>query len=121
MVGITIEGGRVVFEIEGWDKLWALKSRLEIPLDHIKSVSVDDDAAKGWWHGLKLGGSDLPGVITAGTFYTNGRLVFFDTHAPDHTIVVELDDHEKYDRLILQVRDPAATAAKINAALTRRA
>lgn len=121
MVDVTIEGDRVIFEIEGWDKFWALKSRLEIPLDHIKSVSVDEEAAKGWWHGVKLGGSDLPGVITAGTFYAKGRLVFFDTHTPDHTIVVELDDHEKYDRLILQVPDPTATAAAINKVLARRA
>jgi hypothetical protein len=121
MVDVKLEGDRVIFEIEGWDKLWALKSRLEIPLDHIKSVKVDDDAAKGWWHGVKLGGADLPGVITAGTFYAKGRLVFFDTHAPDNTIVVELDDHEKYDRLILQVADPAGTVLKLNQILARRA
>ena len=55
------------------------------------------------------------------SFYSEGRLVFYDTHTPDHTIVVELDDHERYDRLILQVRDPAGTAARITQVLARRA
>jgi len=81
---------------------------------------VDDEAAKGWWHGVKLGGSDLPGVITAGTFYRKGRLVFYDTHKPENTIVVDLDDHENYDQLILQVRDPAAAVATITEAVARR-
>ena len=46
MVDIRIEGGRVVFEVEGWDKMWALKSRLEIPIEHVRGARVDDDAAR---------------------------------------------------------------------------
>lgn len=120
MVDISISEGRVTFEVEGWDKLWALRSKLEIPLDHIKAVKFDPDAAKGWWHGVKLGGADLPGVITAGTFYKKGRLVFYDTHKPENTIVIELDDHENYDQLILQVRDPSFAVKTINDALAKR-
>ena len=119
MIDVTIQEGRAIFEVEGWDKLWALKSRLEIPLDHVKGVRVDDEAAKGWWHGVKLGGSDLPGVITAGTFYRKGRLVFYDTHKPEHTIVVDLD-HENYDTLILQVRDPALAVKTISNAIAKK-
>lgn len=120
MVDIRIEGDRAVFEVEGWDKMWALKSRLEIPLAHIKGARADDEAAKGWWHGVKLGGSDLPGVITAGTFYKKGRLVFFDVHKPEQTIVVDLD-HEHYDQLILQVRDPKEAVRTITNAISNRA
>jgi hypothetical protein len=35
MVDISIHGDRVRFTVEGWDKLWALKSHLEIPLAHV--------------------------------------------------------------------------------------
>jgi hypothetical protein len=120
MVEICIDGDRAVFEVEGWDKMWALKSRLEIPLAHIKGARADDEAAKGWWHGVKLGGADLPGVITAGTFYRKGRLVFFDVHKPEQTIVVDLD-HEHYDQLILQVRDPKEAVRIITDAISNRA
>jgi hypothetical protein len=118
MVDITVQGDRIIFEVEGLDKLWALKSKLEIPVAHIKGARIDDDAAKGWWHGVKLGGADLPGVITAGTFYSKGRMVFYDTHKPENTIVVDLD-HESYDQLVLQVRDPAAAVRTIMGALSR--
>ena len=120
MVEVSVFDDRLIFEVEGWDKLWALKSRLEIPLAHVKGARVDEEAAKGWWHGVKLGGSDLPGLITAGTFYRKGRLVFYDTHRPEHTIVVDLD-HENYDQLILQVADPAAAVTLITAAVGKRA
>lgn len=112
MVDVSVEGDRVVFEVEGFDKLWALKSRLDIPVAHIRSARVDHGAAKGSWHGVNVGGADFPGVITAGAFYKEGRLVFYDTHKPENTIVVELD-HEDYDQLILQVRDPDAAVAAI--------
>jgi hypothetical protein len=120
MVDVRIEGNRVVFEVEGWDKMWALKSRLEVPLDHISGARVDEEAAKGWWHGVKLGGADLPGLITAGTFYRKGRLVFMDVRKPEHTIVVDLN-HEYYDQLVLQVSDPAAAVRTITNAITSRA
>ncbi len=112
MVDVTVEGDRIKFEVEGWDKLWALRSHLEIPIAHIRGARIDEEAAKGWWHGVKLGGASLPGVITAGTFYRQGRLVFYDTHKPENTIVVDLN-HEDYDQLILQVRDPAAAVDTI--------
>lgn len=117
MVEITVHGESVTFEVEGMDKLWALKSRLEIPLNHIKGARVDDNAAKGWWHGVKVPGTDLPGVITAGTFYKAGKTVFYDTHKPEHTIVVDLD-HDDYDTLILQVRDPQASVKMLNDAIS---
>ena len=65
-------------------------------------------------------GSQIPGVITAGTFYTQGRLVFYDAHKSEQTIVVDLE-HENYDALILQVRDPAAALKLISTATANRA
>jgi hypothetical protein len=51
MVNVVMQGDRVRFEVEGWDKLWALKSQLEIPLSHIRAVRADPEPARGWWHG----------------------------------------------------------------------
>ncbi|HZE07616.1 MAG TPA: hypothetical protein VE110_02565 [Gemmatimonadaceae bacterium] len=120
MVDVSVIGDRVRFEVEGWDKLWALKSQLEIPLAHIKEARVDPEAARGWWHGLRLPGTNIPGLLTAGTFLQSGGAVFFDVHNTDRTIVVELD-HETYQRLVIEVEDPAQTAATIEAARKRAA
>ena len=116
MVNVSIEGDRVRFEIEGWDKFWSLKSQLEIPLMHILSARVDPEPARGWWHGIRLPGTNLPGVITAGTFYQSEGAVFFDVHDPERTIVIELE-HEHYTRLVLEVEDPEAVVARIRAAV----
>jgi hypothetical protein len=118
MVDIEIESDKVIFIVEGLDKLWALKSRLEIPLAHITGARVDDAAAKGAWHGVNVGGANIPGVITAGSFFREGRLLFYDTHKPENTIVVDLD-HEDYDQLILQVRDPARVVHALTQAIAR--
>ena len=119
MVSITVQGDRVRFEIEGWDKLWALKGHLEIPLAHITGVRADPDAAKGWWHGLRLPGADIPGVLVAGSFLRHGRMIFYDVHDPSQAIVVELD-HEDYDRLVVEVRDPAAAVQLLAPAIAKR-
>lgn len=105
MVDLSVTGGRLVLHVQGMDELWALKSTLEIPLTHISGVHADPEVAHGWWHGLKMAGTNIPGVLTAGTFYTDGNRVFWDVHHPDKTIVIDLN-HEKYQQLIVEVEDP---------------
>lgn len=116
MVAVTIENGVATFEVEGADKLWALRSRLEIPVAHIRGAHVDPDIAHGWWHGLRAPGTSVPGIITAGTFYQQGKRIFWDVHHAENVIVVELAD-ERYDELVIEVADPAATVAQITAAV----
>ncbi|MDQ2889418.1 MAG: hypothetical protein M3R65_02540 [Gemmatimonadota bacterium] len=118
MVDISIHDRTAVFQIEGLDKFWALKGQIEVPLEHITGATVDSQAARGWWHGLRMPGTQIPGVITAGTFYSQGRRVFYDVHDPDNTIVVALD-HESYDHLVVEVADPDAEVAKIMSAISR--
>ena len=82
MVRVTVLGDRAVFEVEGLDKLWALKSRLDIPLAHIRDVVVDPDQVGRWWHGLKVWGTEIPGLFAAGTFHYHGELVCWDVRDP---------------------------------------
>ncbi|MGH7646486.1 MAG: hypothetical protein ACREND_00090, partial [Gemmatimonadaceae bacterium] len=119
MVEVTIEGDRIRFDVDGWDKMWALKSRLEIPLAHVTSVRIDPEPARGWWHGFRMPGTQIPGILTAGTFYQHDGAVFYDVHDPEHTIVIELD-HEHYRRLVVEVADAAATVALLDDALHGR-
>ena len=113
MVDLSISEGKLLLHVHGADKLWALKSSLEIPLQHVAAIRADPEAARGWWHGLKLPGTNIPGVITAGTFYQDGKRVFWDVHDPEKTIVIDLHD-ERYNQLIVEVADPAAAVALIH-------
>jgi len=112
VVDVSIESDKVVFEVIGWDKLWSLRSRLEIPLAHIKGAAADPRPALGWFQGLGLLGTNVPNIFRAGTFYQEGRLIFWDVRNPQNTIAVDLE-HEHYDRLIVEVADPAAAVALI--------
>jgi hypothetical protein len=116
MVDVTIEGDRAVFAVEGLDKLWALRSRLEIPLAHITDVESNHEQVGRWWHGFKIAGTHMPGLFAAGTFFFHGELVFWDVRSPADTIIVSLN-HERYKKLIVQVADPDATIAKLRAAM----
>ena len=113
MVSVVIQGDRVRFEVEGWDKLWALKSQLEIPVAHIRAVRADPEPARGWWHGLRLPGTQIPGLLTAGSFYQSDGFVFYDVHDPERTVVIELD-HEHYQRLVIEVENPDEVVALLS-------
>ena len=116
MVNVVVQGGRVRFEVEGWDKLWALKSQLEIPVAHIRAVRADPEPARGWWHGVRLPGTQIPGLLTAGSFYQSDGFVFYDVHDPERTVVIELD-HEDYQRLVIEVANPADVVETLRSAI----
>ena len=45
MVVVTVEGDRASFKVEGWDRLWAFRSHIEIPLEHITDVENPQETA----------------------------------------------------------------------------
>ena len=102
MVDLSISGGNLVLHVRGADKLWAFKSSLEIPLAHIAEIRADPAIAHGCWHGLRMPGTNIPGVLTAGTLYQEGKRVFWDVYNPENTVVIELKD-ERYNELIVEV------------------
>lgn len=119
MVDLSIAEGTLTLHIRGADQLWSFKSSLEIPLAHIAGVRLDPEAAHGWYHGIKMPGTNLPGVITAGTFYQHGQRIFWDVHHPENTIVIDLHD-ERYNELFIEVADPQAALTAIQRALSSR-
>jgi hypothetical protein len=112
MVDLSEADGKLILRVRGADKLWALKSSLEIPLRHISGARADKSVAHGWYHGIRMPGTNIPGVLTGGTFYQHGQRVFWDVHNPENTIVIELRD-ERYHELIVEVSDPQAAVDMI--------
>jgi hypothetical protein len=112
MVDLSISSGNLLVNVLGADKLWAFKGSLEIPLQNVAGIRADPTIAKGWWHGWRIPGTQIPGVITAGTFYQDGKRVFWDVHNPDNTVVIELRD-ERYNQLVVEVDDPNGAVALV--------
>ena len=115
MVDVTIEGDAAVFTVVGLDKLWCFRSRLEIPLSHILDVEANTEQVGRWWHGIKVLGTDLPGLFAGGTFRYQGELVFWDVRDPSKAIIVSLD-HERYRKLVIEVADPLGVVGTLRAA-----
>jgi len=120
MTQVFVSDNKLVIEMQGWDKLWALKSRLEIPIEHIKAVRADPEIAKRGRRGIRMLGTYVPGVITAGSFRQDGDRIFWNVHRPENVIVIELHD-EPYAKLIIEVLEPAVTVATIHNTLSARA
>lgn len=116
MADIEITPDHLIVHIRGADKFLALKSQLEVPLQHVAGVEASPPEAHQIWHGLKMGGSNLPGVVTAGRFLQEGEWAFWDVHHPSRAIAIRLHD-EHYAKLVIGVDDPAGTVATITAAI----
>jgi hypothetical protein len=113
MTKLEIKDNKLVIKVLGADKLWALKSELTLPIHHILSAEYDPHVAEDWRKGMRGGGTGVPGVLTAGTFYKDGQKVFWDVHKPENTIVIKLRD-ESYSQLVIEVEDPIAELEWLN-------
>ncbi len=115
MTTVTSDSENIIIEMEGIDKILALKSHLKIPINHISSVSQNTKDAKKWLgiKGIKkIAGSNLPGIISEGTFYDN-EMVFLEIHHPEKTISIFLKD-EKYKEIIIEVNNANQIINDIN-------
>jgi hypothetical protein len=118
MARITIADGMLTVQMRGLDKVLAIHGNISVPLSHIQGVDVRPEEAFKIFHGLRAG-TNIPHVVTAGTFFTHDGRLFFDIHDPERSIAIDLA-HDTYSRLIVQVDDdetPESMAAAIRAAL----
>ena len=103
LVSIHADRDTIRFTVEGWHKLWALRDGVVVRRDQITAVRHDPDAASGW-HGWRLPGTHVTGVIVAGQFRRRGEWVFYDVVDRERTVVVELTGH-RFARLVVEVAD----------------
>lgn len=116
MVNVSVNGEFLHLEVEGMDKIWALKSALEIRLSRIQGAHRAPSLAIRGLTGLRSPGTYLPGVIAAGSFYQDGKRIFWDVRDAARAIVIELEE-DRYDELIVEVEDPAAAVDLIQRSL----
>jgi hypothetical protein len=118
MVRVEVSSDRLTVHIEGFDRMWTFRSRLEVPLAHVTGAAVAPEVVRGrkGWRGP---GVHIPGVIVAGTYHLRGERVFWVVHEPAKAVVVDLTE-EKYARLVVGVTDPPGTVAEIREVLRAR-
>lgn len=117
IVDVTDES--LTVHVTGVDRILAFKSTITVPLTHVSDIRQDATEAGKVFHGLRVPGTAIPGVLTAGTFRKSGEWTFWDVHDPDKAVIIGLN-HEHYSRLVVGVDDPGATVAAVRSALATR-
>jgi hypothetical protein len=103
MVSIKRQGDRYEFIVQGMHQLWAVRSRISVA-DKDVVCAYPNTERVDWIWGLRLLGTHIPGIITAGTYRVDGRTVFYDVVNPKRSIVVELRN-TFFDRLVIEVQE----------------
>jgi hypothetical protein len=117
MTTVEIAGDRLHVHLDGWDRIWAFKRDLEFPLSHVLGVEPVPPGARP--RGLRAAGTYWPGLIAAGTYRRRSGKEFWSVRDRTRAIEIRLND-DAYDRLVLQVPDPAETIATIRRAIGQR-
>lgn len=103
-MNLTISNENLQIKLAFLEQFFAVRLRknLEIPLAHIKQVTTAK--LQSSWKDLRAPGTSIPGVIGAGTFYTERGKEFWYVTKDRNYLVIELKD-ESYERIILNVDD----------------
>ncbi|MFC0032486.1 hypothetical protein ACFFMM_23475 [Micromonospora chaiyaphumensis] len=113
-VTVQVDPERLVVRLSGADRFWALAAGVEVPTGAVTSVRLVSRAeayARG--SGFRLPGTYWPGLIMAGSYVSRstGRS-FWCVHRADQVLLVELEG-QRYDRLVLEVDEPAEVSRAI--------
>ncbi len=120
MTEVTINEDRLRVAIRGIDVLWAFKTRIVLPLEHVVGARRDPHLrAEGPWLGAGRTNSLLGYAVAAGPMLVHGRHEFWDVHDPERAITIDLVG-EPYQRLVVEVRDPVAVVDAVNGAVRGR-
>jgi hypothetical protein len=121
VVSIALGARDVTISPSGWSRIWTMRSQIRFPLSSIRAVHrAPADAGRGIWHGWRLPGTHVPGVLVAGSYYRGGRWEFWDVRvSKGRAIELELED-APYSRVVVDVADPAFEVERLRAAAQRR-
>jgi hypothetical protein len=118
MPRLELTGRELIVHLRWWESLLALRPSVRVPLAHVRGAT-EDNGFRGLALGLRIPGTHVPGVISAGTFLRDGDKQFVFIRPRLQTVVIEMTD-DAWTRLIIGVRDARAEAARINAAISAR-
>ncbi|MCT2592326.1 hypothetical protein LHJ74_20870 [Streptomyces sp. N2-109] len=117
MAHVEMTPAHLVIRLQAAQRAFGRRRPLVIPWPHVHRAYADEQAARAH-PGARWGvASNVPGVVTLGSFRRSGRRDFWAVRDPRKAIVIELTD-EKYDRLLVEVTHPEATLTAIASART---
>lgn len=118
-VEMQVNDDQLLVRFGGWDTLWTLRREVRVPLPQIEQVTVRQIGAvrpRWWW---RLRGTDVPGVIRAGSFVARGGRELWDVRQGAVAVDIELAESAPFRRIVLEVPDPALAAEQLRSSSDR--
>ena len=122
-VDIDLKATNLTVRPLGWNRVFALKLSLYAAKADVAAVARGGHLAENGPVGLRFPGTNVPGHFLAGTFWkfwgneADKVKSFWIRRHPDKCIRIDLANHD-YDYLMVEVDDPDAEIARIEAWLT---
>ncbi|HEX5166308.1 MAG TPA: hypothetical protein VFV93_12980 [Thermomicrobiales bacterium] len=115
MAAVSIDGDQLVVRLSGWESVWALRRKIVVPLRSVLGASAGTVHSK-LPRGIRLPGTFVPKLITAGSYWRKSEgWSFWSVRDERKAIDIRLRD-TRFVRIVVQVDDPYATVAMIEAA-----
>lgn len=118
MIEIVFEDEQLILKLKGWDIVWTLRRKLQIPFRSIVVVESVDPHLDEIWKGIRLPGAQVLGLIVAGTYYKAGKRTFWDVKRGQEAVFFRLTDHP-YDEMTIGVESAELMVQQIRAALPK--
>ncbi|KZR60112.1 hypothetical protein [Bacillus badius] len=98
--------------LTGVTSFFALKRKIHIPYNRIKSIVVDDFRAPRWM--LRMPGTSISFLnIYEGSFKYANEWYFLSFEQNRSLLIMELEGHERYQYVVFQMEHPTEAAAEI--------
>ena len=115
-IKVDIDGNELAVAFTGWDRLWTFHRGARVPLAHVASAHVGDRAVEVRTLRFRIAGGYFPKQMATGLYtMRGGGHQLWAVYRRKDVLVIDLTD-EKWKRLVLQVDDPVALAARIESA-----
>ncbi|WP_345800686.1 hypothetical protein AAIB33_14590 [Microbacterium sp. AZCO] len=104
MVTLLLDSTRLEVVLSGTERLLSFrKGNVAIERDAIAKVQLTDDAWT-WLRGVPTPGSHVRGILAMGTWKSAGGTDFVVIRRHRAGVVIDLEDHPEFDRIVLTTR-----------------
>jgi hypothetical protein len=123
MVTIDITRDALLVSDRGRDCDLSFRGQLEVPLSNVAGVAFDPEAAQrvlaAYHQPSRPAKVATTGEAFVGTLSEHGDCIIWDVQQASRSIIIELD-HDRYAKIIVEVPDAEATAARLRGALNQQ-
>ncbi|WP_434968612.1 hypothetical protein [Microbacterium sp. bgisy207] len=104
MVTLLLDSSQLEVALSGSERLLTFRRQnVDVPRDTIAKVQLTDDVWT-WLRGVPSPGTHVRGVIAMGTWKSAGNDDFVVVRGRRPGVVIDLDGHPEYQRIVLTTR-----------------